>query len=53
LWEWCLPDDAALAATDLMAWPRFACPASARIIRLDPSDLPFAIWQVAPPWGAP
>ena len=52
LWEWGLPDDAALAATDLMRGHRFVWSGKRQIIRLDPADLPFAIWQVAPP-GAP
>jgi starch synthase (maltosyl-transferring) len=36
LWEWGLPDDAALTGKN-------------QRIRLDPGDLPFAIWQIAPP----
>ena len=49
LWEWGLPDDASLAATDLMRGHRFVWTGKRQRIRLDPADLPFAIWQVAPP----
>jgi starch synthase (maltosyl-transferring) len=49
LWEWGLPDNAALAATDLMRGHRFVWNGKNQRVRLDPADLPFAIWQVAPP----
>ena len=48
LWEWELPDDGALMATDLMRGHRFVWSGKQQRIRLDPGDLPFAIWQVAP-----
>jgi len=48
LWEWGLPDHAALAATDLMRGNRFVWTGKNQRIRLDPTDLPFAIWQIAP-----
>ena len=48
LWEWDLPDHASLAATDLMRGQQFFWTGKQQHIRLDPNDLPFAIWQVAP-----
>jgi starch synthase (maltosyl-transferring) len=48
LWEWGLEDHAALAATDLMRGNRFVWTGKNQRIRLDPTDLPFAIWQIAP-----
>jgi starch synthase (maltosyl-transferring) len=48
LWEWGLPDHEALAATDLMHGQHFVWTGKNQRIRLDPSDLPFAIWRVAP-----
>jgi starch synthase (maltosyl-transferring) len=48
LWEWGLPDHAALAATDLMREQRFVWTGKNQRIRLDPGDLPFAIWRVVP-----
>ncbi len=52
LWEWDLPDNESLAATDLVRGHRFVWTGKQQRIRLDPADLPFAIWQVAPV-GAP
>jgi starch synthase (maltosyl-transferring) len=48
LWEWGLPDHEALAATDLIRGNRFVWTGKNQRIRLDPADLPFAIWQIAP-----
>ncbi len=48
LWEWGLPDHEALAATDLMRGHRFVWRGKQQRVRLDPADLPFAIWQIAP-----
>ncbi len=48
LWEWGLSDHAVLAATDLMRGQRFVWTGKSQRIRLDPADLPFAIWQIAP-----
>ena len=48
LWEWGLPDHEAMAATDLMRGQRFVWTGKNQRIRLDPADLPFAIWRVAP-----
>jgi starch synthase (maltosyl-transferring) len=52
LWEWDLPDHESLAATDLVRGHRFVWTGKQQRIRLDPADLPFSIWQVAPV-GAP
>ncbi|HYZ33263.1 MAG TPA: alpha-1,4-glucan--maltose-1-phosphate maltosyltransferase, partial [Crenalkalicoccus sp.] len=48
LWEWGLPDDAALEAEDLMRGHRFAWHGKLQRIRLDPADLPFGLWRVHP-----
>jgi starch synthase (maltosyl-transferring) len=48
LWEWGLGDDASLSATDLMRGHRFAWNGKRQRIRLDPNELPFSIWQIAP-----
>ena len=48
LWEWGLPDHESLAATDLIRGHSFVWTGKQQRIRLDPADLPFAIWQVAP-----
>jgi starch synthase (maltosyl-transferring) len=49
LWEFGLPDSGALDTTDLMRGHRFTWHGKIQHIRLDPSDLPFAIWQVTRP----
>jgi starch synthase (maltosyl-transferring) len=48
LWEWGLPDDAVMAAEDLMRGERFAWHGKVQHIRLDPADSPFAIWRIQP-----
>ncbi|MBC4016899.1 alpha-1,4-glucan--maltose-1-phosphate maltosyltransferase [Siccirubricoccus deserti] len=48
LWEWGLPDSAALAAEDLMRGHRFTWQGKAQRLRLDPGELPFGIWRVRP-----
>jgi len=52
LWEWGLPDHESLWATDLVRGHTFTWTGKQQRIRLDPADLPFAIWQVSPP-GTP
>ncbi len=52
LWEWGLPDHESLAASDLVRGNRFVWTGKQQRVRLDPADLPFAIWQIAPT-GAP
>jgi starch synthase (maltosyl-transferring) len=51
LWEWALPDHSSLEATDLMRGHNFVWTGKNQSIRLDPADLPFAIWQIAPHGG--
>ncbi|HWX83669.1 MAG TPA: maltotransferase domain-containing protein [Xanthobacteraceae bacterium] len=48
LWEWRLPDDAAVSVSDLMRDSSFAWRGKLQRIRLDPADLPFAVWRIAP-----
>jgi len=48
LWEWGLPDDAALQVEDLMQGYRFVWSGKLQQITLNPQQLPFAIWQVSP-----
>jgi starch synthase (maltosyl-transferring) len=49
LWDWGLPDHAAVPATDLMRGVRFTLAGKHQHVRLDPQDLPFAIWRLAVP----
>jgi len=46
LWEWKLPDSAALAAEDLMTGRRFALHGKRQWLRLDPQQ-PFALWRLS------
>jgi starch synthase (maltosyl-transferring) len=48
LWQLGLPDDDAVAVEDLMRDHRFVWTGTLQRIRLDPADMPFAIWRVAP-----
>ena len=48
LWEWGLPDHAALLAEDLMSGKPFTWRGKHQHIRLDPHALPFALWHVRP-----
>ncbi|WP_135467936.1 maltotransferase domain-containing protein [Crenalkalicoccus roseus] len=52
LWEWGLPDHAALEAEDLMRGHRFVWHGKVQRLRLDPRELPFGIWRVRPAEGA-
>ncbi|MDQ2735294.1 MAG: alpha-1,4-glucan--maltose-1-phosphate maltosyltransferase, partial [Pseudomonadota bacterium] len=51
LWEWGLSDYQSVTVEDLMRGHRFLWHGKAQRIRLDPADLPFAIWRVIPPGG--
>ena len=51
LWEWGLPDNATLTVHDLMRDSSSTWLGKFQRIRLDPSDLPFAIWRIAPRVG--
>ena len=48
LWEWKLPDDAAVTVRDLMRDTTEVWHGKLQRIRLDPNDLPFAVWRIAP-----
>ncbi len=51
LWEWGLPDHGSLAVEDLIRGHRFVWTGKLQHLRLDPADLPFAIWHVTPVSG--
>ena len=53
LWEWKLPDNGAVEVEDLMRNNRFVWQGKVQHVRLDPADLPFAIWRIAPAGGRP
>jgi starch synthase (maltosyl-transferring) len=53
LWEWNMPDDAAVEVEDLMRGQRFTWHGKVQRVRLDPAVLPFAIWRIAPPGARP
>jgi starch synthase (maltosyl-transferring) len=53
LWEWKLPDNGAVEVEDLMRGSRFVWHGKMQSVRLDPADLPFAIWRIAPTGGQP
>ena len=53
LWEWQMPDDGAVDVEDLMRGHRFVWHGKVQRVRLDPADLPFAIWRIAPAGGRP
>ncbi len=48
LWEWQLSDSASMTVHDLMRDTSFVWHGKLQRIRLDPNDLPFAIWRIAP-----
>jgi len=51
LWEWGLSDHGGIAAQDLMDGHRFELHGKHQHIRLDPAQLPFAVWHVVPIGG--
>ena len=53
LWEWKLPDHGSLYVEDLMRGGGSIWSGKLQRVRLDPTDLPFAIWRVAPPESLP
>jgi len=53
LWEFGLPDDAALDVEDLMDGRRWRWQGKRQRLRLDPLQRPFAIWRIGVPQGAP
>jgi starch synthase (maltosyl-transferring) len=48
LWEWGLADDASIAVEDLMRQQQFVWTGKVQHLRLDPAELPFAIWRLTP-----
>jgi starch synthase (maltosyl-transferring) len=48
LWEWGLPDHASLVVEDLIDERRFVWTGKLQHVRLDPAQLPYAIWRIAP-----
>src|SRR5579872_3054634 len=48
LWEWGLPDTATFTATDLMRDSETVRSGKLQRLRLDPDELPFVIWRIAP-----
>jgi starch synthase (maltosyl-transferring) len=51
LWEWNLPDSASVTVRDLMRDVTSVWHGKLQRIRLDPADLPFAIWRITPRSG--
>ncbi len=47
LWQLGLPDDGAVAVQDLVHDHRFVWTGKLQRVRLDPADMPFAIWRIA------
>jgi starch synthase (maltosyl-transferring) len=52
LWEWGLPDGGSVAVEDLMRGHRFVWTGKLQQVRLDPAELPFAIWRITKTAGA-
>jgi starch synthase (maltosyl-transferring) len=52
LWEWRMPDNAALRAEDLMSGRTFTLHGKQQWLRLDPGVTPFAIWRLFPEGAA-
>ncbi len=48
LWRFGLPDDAAVHVEELMSESRFTWHGRQQQIRLDPQQMPFAIWRIQP-----
>ncbi|MBN8915313.1 MAG: alpha-1,4-glucan--maltose-1-phosphate maltosyltransferase [Rhizobiales bacterium] len=51
LWEFGLPDHAAVEVEDLLRDTRFTWTGKMQTIHLDPADLPYAIWRIRPVGG--
>jgi starch synthase (maltosyl-transferring) len=51
LWEWQLSDDASVTVHDLMRDTAATWHGKLQRIRLDPVDLPFALWRISPHLG--
>jgi len=48
LWRFGLPDDAALAAEDLMRDHRFVWHGKRQMVSFNPAEMPFCIWRIQP-----
>ena len=53
LWEWKRPDHGSLLVEDLLRDREFVWTGKLQKVRLDPQELPYAIWRLAPPEDAP
>ena len=51
LWEWSLPDHASIDVEDLIGGSKFQWHGKSGTIRLDPYELPYAVWRIAVPHG--
>jgi len=51
LWEWQRPDHATMKVSDLMRDMQFTWHGKLQRLRLDPAELPFAIWRIMPGLG--
>ncbi|HEY2870362.1 MAG TPA: alpha-amylase family glycosyl hydrolase, partial [Reyranella sp.] len=52
LWEWRLPDSAAIGVEDLMKGNRFTLHGKRQWLRLDPGQSPFVLWRLFPEGSA-
>jgi starch synthase (maltosyl-transferring) len=52
VWEWQRPDHATMKVRDLMRDTLFTWHGKLQRLRLDPVELPFAIWRITPSVGA-
>jgi starch synthase (maltosyl-transferring) len=51
VWEWQRPDNATMQVSDLMRDTVFIWHGKLQRLRLDPAELPFAIWRITPSVG--
>jgi starch synthase (maltosyl-transferring) len=51
VWEWSLADSASMKVSDLMRDTTFTWHGKLQRLRLDPAELPFAIWRITPGLG--
>ena len=51
VWEWQRPDNATMKVSDLMRDTVFTWHGKLQRLRLDPAQLPFAIWRITPSLG--
>jgi starch synthase (maltosyl-transferring) len=53
LWEWKLPDHGSLLVEDLIREQSSVWTGKLQRVRLDPTDLPYAIWRLTPVGRSP